>query len=102
MGSIGAGIFMILAVIYATLGIYMFRLVSWARLASICFNSVGLFFAVIGIIGSLPRSDFMVLAWQVFVIAVDAWILWYLATPHVKDAFAVQGNHPRAHIEAHT
>ena len=101
MGSIGAGIFTILAVIYAILAIYMFRLVSWARLASISFISVGLFFALIGIVGSLPHPDFMVLAWQLFVIAVDTWILWYLATPHVKDAFAVPGNHPKARVEAH-
>jgi Na+-transporting NADH:ubiquinone oxidoreductase subunit NqrB len=102
MGSIGASLFTILAVIYATLAIYMFRLVSWARLAAITFISIGLFFAAIGIIGSLPHPDFMVLAWQLFVIAVDAWILRYLATPHVKDAFAARERHPRAHVAAHT
>lgn len=100
MGSIGASLFTILAVIYATLAIYIFRLV-WARLAAITFISVGLFFAAIGIIGSLPHPDFMVLAWQLFVIAVDAWILWYLATPHVKAIFAVRGNHPITHVKAH-
>jgi Na+-transporting NADH:ubiquinone oxidoreductase subunit NqrB len=102
MGSVGAGLFTILAVVYATLAIYMFRLVSWARLASISFISMGLFFAAVGIVGSFPHPDFMVLAWQLFVIAVDAWILWYLATPHVKRVFAGQGNHSRAHVEAHT
>ena len=102
MGTVGAGIFLALAVAYATLAIFMWRLVSWARLAATVFIAVGLLFAVIGILASLPHPDIMVLAWQLFVIAVDAWILWYLARPHVKDAFDAQRHQPGTRVEART
>ncbi len=102
MGALGAGIFLVLAVIYAALAICVLGLVYWARLASIVFIAVGLLFAAIGIAVSLPHPDFMVLAWQLFVIAVDAWILRYLATQHTKEAFAAHRHFPGAQIEAHT
>jgi Na+-transporting NADH:ubiquinone oxidoreductase subunit NqrB len=102
MGALGAGIFLVLAVIYATLAICVFGLVYWARLAAIVFIAVGLLFAAIGIADSLPHPDSMVLAWQLFVIAVDAWILWYLATQPVRDTFAARRHDPGARIEAHT
>lgn len=101
MGAIGAGTFLLLAVAYAILAIYMFRLASWARVPTVISIAAGMLFAAIGIPVSLPHPDFMVLTWQLFVIAVDAWILWYLTTPQVKNAFAVQGNHPRGRVEAH-
>ena len=102
MGGIGAGIFLALGVVYATLAIYMFRLVRWVRRAAIAFIAVGLLFAVIGILVSLAHPDLMVFVWQLFVIAVDAYTLRYLMTPHVKDAFASQGHRPAARIDAHT
>jgi Na+-transporting NADH:ubiquinone oxidoreductase subunit NqrB len=101
-GPLGAGIFLVLAVIYATFAICVFGLVYWARLAAIVFIAVGLLFAAIGIADSLPHPDSMVLAWQLFVIAVDAWILWYLATQPVRDTFAARRHDPGARIEAHT
>jgi hypothetical protein len=102
MGTVGAGIFLVLAIAYATLAILIWRLVYWARLAATVFIAVGLLFAVIGILASLPHPDIMVFTWQLFVIAVDAWILWYLARPHVKDAFDAQRHHPGARVEART
>jgi hypothetical protein len=102
MGALGAGIFLVLSVAYAALAICMFRLVYWARLAAIVSIAVGLLFAVGGILASFPRPAIMVFAWQVFVIAVDVWILWYLMRPHVKDAFAAQRHHPGARFEAQT
>ena len=95
-GTVGAGIFLVLAIAYATLAILIWRLVYWARLAATVFIAVGSLFAVIGILISLPHPDIMVFTWQLFVIAVDAWILWYLARPHVKDAFDAQRHHPGA------
>jgi hypothetical protein len=102
MGAIGAGLFPVLAVIYATLAIYMFRLVHWVRLPAVVLIAVGLLFAVIGILVSLPHSDLLAFVWQLFVIAVDAYILWYLMTPNVKDAFAAQRHHTGARSNAHT
>jgi hypothetical protein len=101
MGTVGAGIFMALAVVYATLAIYILRLASWARLATMVFIALGSLFAVIGILVSLPHTVIMVFAWQFLVIAVDAGILWYLMRPHVREAFATQ-HHPVARVEAHT
>jgi nitroimidazol reductase NimA-like FMN-containing flavoprotein (pyridoxamine 5'-phosphate oxidase superfamily) len=102
MGTFGAGIFLALAVAYAMLAIYMLRLAYWARLATIVLISVGLVLAVIGILVSLPQPRITVFAWQLFVIAVDTCILWYLTRPHVKEAFAAHEHHPDAHIEAQT
>jgi hypothetical protein len=100
VGALGAGIFLVRAVANATVAIYMWRLVYWARLAAIAFTALGLLFAVIGILASLPHPAIMVVAWQVFVIAIDVWILWYLMRPHVKDAFAAPRQHPDARVEA--
>jgi hypothetical protein len=90
MGTVGGGLFLALAVVYATLAIYLLRLVWWARFAVMAFIAVGMIFAIVGIVVSLPRPDIMVFVWQLFVIAVDVWILWYLMRPHVKDAFAAK------------
>ena len=94
--------FLVLAVAFAALAIYMFRLAYWVRSAVIFLIALGLLFAVIGIFAAWPHPDLMELAWQLFVIAVDAWILWYLTMPHVKAAFAAQRHHPSARIQAHT
>jgi hypothetical protein len=102
MGTIGTGIFLVLAVAYVILAIQLLRFVYWARLAAIVFIAVGSLFAVIGIVTSLPHPEIMVFAWQLFVIAVDVWILWYLTRPHIKDAFANQRHHPGARVEAQT
>lgn len=101
MGSIGAGIFLALAVAFAVLAAYIFRLASWARVPTILLIAVGALFAGIGILVSLPHPDFMILSWQLFVIAVDAWILWCLTTARVKEAFASQYHHA-SHFEAHS
>ncbi len=92
MGTVGAGIFLVLAIAYATLAILMWRLVHWARLGATAFVAVGLLLALIGILVSLPHPNSMVLAWQLLVIAVDAWIMWYLARPHVQGLFAAHRN----------
>jgi hypothetical protein len=102
MRTVGTGIFLAFALAYATLAILMWRLVYWARLAATVFIAVGLLFAVIGILASWQHPDAMVFCWQLFVIAVDAWILWYLARPHVKDAFTAQWHHLGARVEART
>jgi len=99
MGTTGAGIFLVLAAAYATLAIYLVSLTSWARLATIGFIALGALFAVIGILASLPRPDFLVFAWQLVVIAVDVWIMWHLLRPHIKNAFAVRRRHNGVRVE---
>jgi len=90
MGTIGVAIFVTLAAAYLILAISIFRLVCWARLASIVSIAFGLFFAIIGILVSFPRPDMMVFGWQLFVIAADIWILAYLMRPHVREVFNVE------------
>ena len=48
---------------------------------------LGLVFALLGAFSSLAPLRGGVLAWQVFVVAIDVWILVYLNKPHVKQAF---------------
>ncbi len=100
MGTIGAAIFVVLAVAYLILAIEMFRLVYWARLASIVSIALGVFFAVFGIFVSFPRPDMLVFGLQLFVIAVDIWMLAYLMRPHVRELFTAQRHDPRRHAEA--
>ena len=90
-----------LAVAFAILAIYIFRLTSWARVPTILLIAVGALFAGIGILASLPHPDYMILSWQLFVIAVDAWILRCLTTARVKKAFTAQ-HHRASHVEAHS
>ena len=63
MGIVGAGISFALAVAYAASAILMWRLVYWARSAAIVSIAAGLFFAAVGILGSLPRPEIIVFAW---------------------------------------
>lgn len=88
MGTVGGALFLVLAVVYAALAVYLLRLADWARSAAIAFIAFGMTFAIGGIAASLPHPDVMVFAWQLFVIATDLWILWYLTRSHVKEAFA--------------
>lgn len=87
LGKVGAEVFLALAGAYVVLAICILRFVSWARPVTIAFIAVGLLFAGVGILISLPRPDTAVCAWQLFVIGIDAWIIWYLTRPLVKDAF---------------
>jgi hypothetical protein len=100
MGAVGGGVFLVLSAVYAALAIYLLRLVYWARFAAIAFIAVGMIFAIVGIVVSFPRPDIIVFGWQLFVIAVDVWILWYLMRPHVKDAFAAKQHRTGLRVEA--
>jgi hypothetical protein len=102
MGTAGAGVFLALSVVYATLALLMWRLVYWARLGTIVFIAAGLLLALLGILLSLPHPDILVLAWQLFVIAVDAWILRYVAQPNVQALFAAHRYRQSVDVEART
>lgn len=88
MGIYGAVLFLILACVYIVLAVYLLELRFWARPASALFIGIGLTFALVGILVSLPHPVMSVLAWQLFVIAVDLGILRYLTQPHVKQIFS--------------
>jgi len=66
---------------------YLWRPRAWARTASITCIGFGMIFALLGILLSLPDPFVGVLAWQVFVVAVDLGFLLYLTRPHVAKAF---------------
>lgn len=88
MGTYGAVLFLVLACIYVVLAVSLLELRTWARPLSVYFIGIGLTFALVGIIVSLPHPALGVLAWQSFVIAVDLGILRYLTRPHVKQNFS--------------
>lgn len=93
-----AGTFLVFGVAYAILAIYIFGLSFWARISAIVLVSVSALYAIITILALLPHPDIVILAWQLFAIAVNAGIFVCLTRPIVKEAFAAQ----RRQIAAHT
>jgi hypothetical protein len=99
MGTFGAAIFLALAAGYVLLAICVVRLVHWARVATIVLLWVGLGLAAVGIFVSLPHPKITVLAWQLFVIAVDLSILRYLTRPQVKKVFDEHERHFETRVQ---
>ncbi len=95
-----AGIFLVLGVAYAILAVYIFRLSFWARISAIVLVSVSALCAIITILALLPHPDIVILAWQLFAIAVNAWIFVCLTRPVVKEAFAAQRRQIAAHVSS--
>ncbi|MGA7920874.1 MAG: hypothetical protein WCA38_14510 [Candidatus Acidiferrales bacterium] len=91
MGVFGGIFFLLLAVVYGVLAVCLWQLRSWARPASVVCIAIGLMFAIIGILESMPNPVTGVLAWQIFVAAVDLGILGYLSRPSVVQAFEGHG-----------
>ena len=88
IGLTGATIFLAFVVVYAAMAIYMVRLGYWARRAAIAFIAVALLVGIVGLAASLLHRETMLVATQLLVIVVCAWIMWYLMRPKTKDAFS--------------
>jgi len=89
----GAGAFvgvvvLICAALYFLVGFGLWKLKNWGRILAIIFVALGLISAAMGLFFSLSPFQAGVFAWQLFVCALDIWIIVYLLKPHVKQAFS--------------
>ncbi|MFY9529788.1 MAG: hypothetical protein WBC04_12330 [Candidatus Acidiferrales bacterium] len=93
MGMSGGVFFLLLAGVYAVLAIDLLKLLNWARLACMAVIVIGTLVAT-GVFASIVHlaTATAVVALQLLVIALDAWVVWYLVQPHVKQAFDAAPN----------
>ncbi|MGB2889163.1 MAG: hypothetical protein WBC04_15820 [Candidatus Acidiferrales bacterium] len=85
--SVSGGIFLLLlAGVYVVLAIDLLKLFNWARLTCMAVVAIGALVAT-GVFASMAHLAIEAIVMQLFVIALDVWILWYLVRPHVKQAF---------------
>ena len=87
MGVLG-GVFLLgLAAASVVLGVGLLKLLNWARVVTLVLVGLGLLFAAIGLLTAVIHFRVALLLWQLIVVAIDAWIIWYLLRPDVKQAF---------------
>ncbi len=87
MGAAGGVVVLVLAAFYLIVGIGLWKLLGWGRILALVLVALGLVFAAVGLFSAFVHFRVLVVLWQLIVVAIDCWILWYLTRPHVKQAF---------------
>ena len=88
LGAIGGIFILAFAALYLVVGFGLWTLKNWGRLLMLILAAIGLVFGALGLLRALMHFHVMVLAWQLIVCLIYAWIITYLLKPHVKQAFA--------------
>ncbi len=78
----------VLAVVFAAVGVGLWRLRPWARLLTLGLTALRLLFLVPGLVMSLVQTDALLISGHALMLFVYGWIVWYLFQPEVKRAFA--------------
>jgi hypothetical protein len=78
-GVLGAIVFLLLAALYATVGVGLLKLKEWARIIAIVLAGLSFLFGLLGLLHFHPFA--------LVRLAIAGWILWYLLQPHVVAAF---------------
>ncbi|MGH9813625.1 MAG: hypothetical protein ACRD4T_10875 [Candidatus Acidiferrales bacterium] len=76
-----------LAVVFAAVGVGLWRLRPWARLLTLGLTGLRLLVLVPGLIVSLVQVDALLIGGHALMLFVYGWIVWYLFQPEVKRAF---------------
>jgi uncharacterized membrane protein (DUF2068 family) len=76
------------AAVSALLGWGMWSLKEWARILQIVFSGLGACVQALGVLASLTHFRVFAMVWNLFWLAVNAFIVYYLIQPQVKAAFA--------------
>jgi hypothetical protein len=84
-----AGIFIIIigGGICTVLGIGLWKLKEWGRIINIILWGLGGLLQALGLLGTLAHFTVFGFLWNIFWLAVDAFVVWYLLKPEVKAAF---------------
>lgn len=90
LGAIAGVLFLILAVVYGAIGYGLWTLRSWARIVTLVFMILGAALAALGLLASLVAFELVSLFFQLIIVGIYAWIIWYLFQPHVKEAFGAR------------
>ena len=87
LGAVVAVFFFVFAAIGATLGWGMWQLKNWARIITLVFACVGIFFGGLWLFLSLLHFNVISMVFLGIRLAINALIIWYLLQPHVRAAF---------------
>ena len=77
----------VLAVVFAAVGVGLWRLRRWARLLTLGLTALRLLFLVPGLVVSLVQMDALLIGGHALMLFVYGWIVWYLFQAEVKRAF---------------
>jgi len=88
VGAFAGIVVLVAAALYFLVGFGLWKLKNWGRILAIVFVALGLISAALGLFSSLSPFQTGVFVWQLFVCALDIWIIVYLLKPHVKQAFS--------------
>jgi hypothetical protein len=83
--------FLVIAILYAAVGIGFLKLQNWARILTIVLCGLGALLNFLGIFAGLLHFHPLVVVWRIILLAVNLWIVVYLLKPHVKQAFGATG-----------
>lgn len=87
LGAVGGVLCLVAAALSVIVGIGLWKLLNWARILTIVFTAMGVFFSAIGILNGLLHFHLILVMFRMMFTAVYALILWYMFQPHVKQAF---------------
>ncbi len=79
----------VFALLFAAVGVGLWRLRPWARLLTLGLTGLRLVFLVPGLIVSLVQLDALLIGGHALMLFVYGWIVWYLFQAEVKRAFGV-------------
>ena len=87
LGAVMGFGFLVGAAIYIALGIGLWKLKGWARITTIVLTGIGAAFQLLGLLMSLTHFALGNFLFTAVVLAIEAFIIWYLLKPEVKAAF---------------
>ncbi|HXX71305.1 MAG TPA: hypothetical protein VEI55_03370 [Candidatus Acidoferrum sp.] len=90
-GAIVGVVFLGVAAVYLVLGIGLWKLQNWARIVTVILVGLGLLFNAFSLLHSVLHLHVILFFMQAVVTAIDVWVVVYLLTPNVRQAFKGTG-----------
>jgi hypothetical protein len=90
-GAIVGVVFLGVAAVYLVLGIGLWKLQNWARIVTVILVGLGLLFNAFSLLRSVLHLHVILFFMQAVVTAIDVWVVVYLLTPNVRQAFKGTG-----------
>jgi len=87
LGAVAGIVVIIIGGLCAVLGIGLWKLKEWGRIVNMILWGIGGLLQVLGLLGTLAHFTVFGFLWNIFWLAVDAFVVWYLLKPEVKAAF---------------